>query len=179
MMKLIPDPLALMNLLTFGSLPTLIRDKEIELFILPETAMAVRRPSEQAVICEVQRVFEELITQGRVRIQAVVALDAPDQYCQLYPSMSSLSACSILLAEQYQGSVVTDSMKVFAKAREYSSELSIITSLELLKQWFEEEHCSDEEITASLRRTVSFFQPIGCHPFKHWWLTRLFVESER
>lgn len=172
-MDTITDTLSLMNLLAFERFPEFARRRGLQIVTLPEVTHEIDALVGGEVIGAVQTALRTSITCGQIRTADVCLEDHPELYCQLFPSISDLPTRAVLLAQQRNGQFMTDSAKTLAVVAGVLPGCPLMTSLGLLRRWFEEEDVSSVELTAFVQRSASFFLPVGRHPLRKWWLEQL------
>ncbi|WP_198170478.1 hypothetical protein [Deinococcus arboris] len=168
-----PDTLSLMNLLAVDCLPRIIERGHLQITVIPEVTQEVLRYSESRMIAELQAGLVKLLDEGQIRQVPIEPCHHVDVYCRLYPTLSTVSVCCAILAQQQQSRLISDSQKILSILAKEMPKLMTTTSVGVLKEWHDNQVLTQEELVATVHHSASFFSPSARHPLRHWWLNQL------
>lgn len=177
MQPLILDACCILNLYATGFFEQIVQELSYDFHVgtrcRGEAQWIRMENSEEREPVRLDRVFaSELMVED--------SLDTPqekDLFVRFAAQMEDGEAEAAAIAVNRTHLLATDERKIHRILRERHSELRLVTTLELLKEWQNSCSLPDEQMAVVLRR-VRFrarFTPRRAGPLSHWWssLTRL------
>lgn len=168
-MNAVADTLALMNLLAVPRFDEAAGSRSLRIFVLPETAHAIRSCDGVAPFNLMKSMLEASLSDGTIEVVDIRPAANPDLYCQLVPALNQVTARMLLLAHRQDAVFVTESPKLLGSVGELLPGLRTTTGLGVVRQWMREGGWTSDERTTFVLGTALYAPPTLAHPLREWW----------
>lgn len=169
------DACCLINLYASGEVTKIVGATAEEFYVVEQVrneALTIRQPDPEDIskLVQVPIDLDEAVREGffrECRLEQEAELEA---FVRFATQLDDGEASCLALAEQRGWTVATDDRKAIRIAG--GSNLSVVTTPELIRQWKQFESPPDAEVAEVLRRIERFarFRPHRSSPFHVWWV---------